>query len=337
MSRHIISVGIIGAGQVVQQSHLPVLLALDGCHVAWVADANDGLASMVGNAFGVPAVSLARGTESLPPVDVALLAIPYGARAPYFEYFRRCRQKALYVEKPFAKTLREHRVLSDGYSASNLGVGFSRRAQTSTCLVARLIQDRVFGPVRECRFEFGGTGGGSFGSKYYSNAQLAGGGFFLETGIHGIDAVLYVLNTQPAQCKSLRTVFEDGFDLHVEATWGLSMDDGSAVDFHFVTTRLRDVTNRIEIGFDNHRLVWPFMNDGAVEVTTRTGQSRYCLKLAEGIWPKTPYQTLADYWTAFFSGLDRGAANLTSASTTEGVTRIVEQVYSQQFPSTGKP
>ena len=48
------SVGIIGAGVIVQTVHLPVLLAVPNIRIAWIADVREGLAHEVAKAFGVP-------------------------------------------------------------------------------------------------------------------------------------------------------------------------------------------------------------------------------------------------------------------------------------------
>jgi predicted dehydrogenase len=325
-----LTVGILGAGQIAQQSHLPVLLALPECKVVWIADANHELSRSVGRAAGVATPSLEEGPHALPEADVVLLAIPYGARARYFEHLRNRGQRAIYVEKPFARSLAEHEQLCAGYSDSSVAVGFIRRVQRSTTIVSRLIRERVFGRVRSVSFGYGGIGGGSYGVKYYANARLAGGGAFFEVGVHGVDAVLHTLGAHPVSPLKLETVFDSGLDLHVSGTWRCEMpSQPESIDFDFTVTRLQDVANEITISFDHHRLFWPFMGDGEVEVMTIGGGSRYRLGLTDLTAPRSSYELQAAYWSAFLGGLAEPHANQTSAATTKGVTRIVEHVYAQ--------
>ena len=78
-----VAVGVLGAGQIVAESHLPVLAALAEAEVAWVADADHARAKLIAHSFGTRAVRLGDDPTSLPKVDVTLIAIPYGAREPF--------------------------------------------------------------------------------------------------------------------------------------------------------------------------------------------------------------------------------------------------------------
>src|SRR5690242_18362576 len=77
-------VGIIGAGDIVTQVHLPCLLARDDLQIAWVVDSNPDRSRRAGKAFGVESFRVPEDPAALPSADVILLAIPFGARPPYY-------------------------------------------------------------------------------------------------------------------------------------------------------------------------------------------------------------------------------------------------------------
>jgi hypothetical protein len=51
---------------------------------AWIVDIDDRKAAMVATAVGIPRCRLPGDLGQLPPVDIAVLAIPYGARLAYY-------------------------------------------------------------------------------------------------------------------------------------------------------------------------------------------------------------------------------------------------------------
>jgi len=60
-----LSVGVLGAGGVVADLHLPVLLNCTGASVVWVADKDDARAKSVANAFRIPWLALPDGRARL--------------------------------------------------------------------------------------------------------------------------------------------------------------------------------------------------------------------------------------------------------------------------------
>src|ERR1039458_4329843 len=91
-----LTLGILGAGQIVSNVHLPVALALPELRLSWMADVNLEKAEAVARAFGVKHVPLPANLADLPPCDVLLLAIPFGERDLYYQALRQ-RNCALYV------------------------------------------------------------------------------------------------------------------------------------------------------------------------------------------------------------------------------------------------
>jgi len=82
-----LTVGVIGAGEITTKIHLPAMTAMNGVRIAYIADVNLNAARQAGASYGIDSLGLDGDPSSLPSTDVALLAIPVGARAPFYELF----------------------------------------------------------------------------------------------------------------------------------------------------------------------------------------------------------------------------------------------------------
>jgi predicted dehydrogenase len=69
-----VSAGIIGTGDIVISSHLPVLLAMRSVRVAWILDVDTSRCATVGKAYRVPAIKMPEPLANLPEADVVLIA-----------------------------------------------------------------------------------------------------------------------------------------------------------------------------------------------------------------------------------------------------------------------
>ncbi len=83
----LLSVGIVGAGEIVSRIHLPVLSACEDIHIAYVADRNSETAQSVAGSYKLTPVTAPDDLDELPRTDVVLLAVPVTARMPYYELF----------------------------------------------------------------------------------------------------------------------------------------------------------------------------------------------------------------------------------------------------------
>ena len=118
--------GIIGAGKVVEDGHLPVLKNLSGLKTKWICDGNIDCAKLLSKRYSVPHKPLDLTVKSLKEIDLCFIAIPVGARKPYLEA---CAQAgiSIYVEKPFARTSEEHEYFRSLYPDHKVAVGLQRR------------------------------------------------------------------------------------------------------------------------------------------------------------------------------------------------------------------
>ena len=295
--------------------------------IAWICDRQKERAAAVAQAYAVPVAELPPSPAALPEADVVLLGIPYGARWSYYEALAG-RVPALVVEKPLFRTVERHGRLCAAWPDHALGHGFQRRSLGVVELCRDLIGRGTFGPLRSAHFELGAPGAGTQG-RYFSTPELSGGGQLFETGVHGIDALLYMARASRVRVKRAEMQTEAGMDLHTDAELELQTADGGTVEAHLLISCLRNTSNQIELVFDRMRLRFSLFDTTGRLWFGAAGRERE-LELspadAQG-YPRTGYQALHAHWNAFLSGLREGRPNHTAVRDAMLTTAVVEQCY----------
>lgn len=326
VQRDQIRIGIVGAGEIVARNHLPVLSNTDGVQIAWICDRQEERAAAVARAYAIPVAALPADPAALPAADIVLLGIPYGARWSYYEALAG-RVTALVVEKPLFRTVDRHQRLCAAWPDHTLGHGFQRRSLGTVQMCRDLIELGTFGPLRSCHFGLGAPGAVTHG-RYYSSPELSGGGVLFETGVHGIDALLYLVRATHARVKRAQMVTEAGMDLDTEAELEIRTEGGAMVDATLLISCLRDTSNQVELVFDRARLRFSLF-DAAGRLWLASGKEReFELSPAESRgYPRTAYQALYTHWRSFLGGLRDGRPNHTAVRDAMLTTAIVEQCY----------
>lgn len=308
------------------KGHLPLLQAR-GADVRWVLDVDQGRAAAMAKAYRIP-LALGAGQLALTtPVDVVLLACPYGSRAPYYEFLRG-HPAALYIEKPIARSLAELDRICALRPDYAVAAGFLRRSYGVTNIVKALIEERLFGSLRRVRAEFGTATVISAGSGFAKKVLLAGGGQLFESAIHNIDAVCYAAGIERALVRECRMEAEGEFDLHTEANIELTDAAGRRIAFELLVTCFRSTQYQIELEFDQAVVSFSLFKKAPPKVRALAGSRSYRLldsTLAD--YPHSPFDMLHVFWTDFLAGLDARRANYTSARSTAATASIIEQLY----------
>jgi len=320
-----LTIGVVGAGQIAADTHIPSMLLLAGAKLTWIVDSDDKRARRVAKSFGVPHARMPSDLAELPKADVVLLAVPYGVRAPYYAAFSRS-GTAVYVEKPFARTAEQHEKQCALYRPERLGVGFQKRCSAATRTMEDIIETGAFGSLREVSVELGRPGVSTAG-RYSADLSLAGGGFLFEVGVHLIDFVLYVSHALDVEVTSGEMLLDRGFDIHTDAIARMTMKGGKRSEFKLLITNLRHTSMEVTFEFDSAIVrVNPF-GDRRIRVRARRGTTEYELGGEATEYPLTPPQTFYEHWSLFLDGVRTGRPNLTSASQSRLTTALVEQLY----------
>lgn len=319
-----IKVGVLGAGAIVRDVHLPVLSALPDVQVVWVADTQEERAHEVARAYGVHSWLAPATPKDLPEADVVLVAIPWGARSPYLDELAD-RQVAAYVEKPLARTVLDHEALCAAFGAARLADGLQRRSYGPVVAARLQVDQALFGQLRAVRYEVGGPGI-VVGSRYGADFALAGGGILFETSVHGLDAVLRIVSAKSVHLVECNMILDGMFDIDTQARAILTRDDGSQVEFHLVASYLRPTSNALELQFEHATVSFSLFSWSGFHVKGCLG-GYWRLDTNKPLLPLTAFQTFARHWSRFLEGVRKGVPNETSAIESVTTTHLIEQLY----------
>ena len=320
------TIGVVGAGSVSFKSHLPLLMTM-GISIPWVIDASRMRAQAAAEAYSIPHCLTPDELDHTTPTDAVLLACPYGARKPYFEFFGD-KPVALYIEKPVARTSAELSEICALRAPYEIAAGFLRRSMGVTNIMRGVIKDRLFGRLRHVRSEFGTSTVISGGSSFAKDVKLAGGGQLFESAIHNIDAVCFMIGATSACVQRAQMIHEDGFDLHTEATIGLVDRDGSAIGMELLVTCLRNTNYEIQLEFDHAVVTLSLFKPILPQVRTYRGRNVFHLVDAVAKdYPRQVFDVTYVFWSEFLNGLKYRRENYTNATTTAVSTSIIEQLY----------
>jgi predicted dehydrogenase len=320
-----LSVGIVGAGEIVSRIHLPVLRACEGIRLAYVADKNPETARLVAKSFGCQPMSVADQLEELPETDVVLLAVPVSARMPYHELFAR-RGTHVLSEKPLASCLGDATRICELYPEHALACGFQRRSYATANLARLLISQNWFGPLRSISVSEGAlTTKTGADSRFYDQAG-SGGGVLMDLGCHSLDLALFISGAKEVAIAEQRFVFDDGVDREVEARMVLQTPSGSCELDYFVTW-LRPVDNVIKLQFDNCVASFSCRPAQHIEVRGIQAEEDVAQLSAKHSGATTVYQAFYLEWMDFLEGVRNRQPSKFGARSALATVRAVEMLY----------
>jgi predicted dehydrogenase len=325
-----LSVGVVGAGDIAHKVHLPVLLSMPNLHVQWIHDANVARGRSVAGAHGLRAVD-SRSPEDLPDCDIALLAIPVGVRAPYYEAFAK-RGTGVLAEKPFAVSANDHRSLTDMYEPHALGCGYMRRFYSSTQIFRHLVQHASFGPLHRIVISEGNRSTASRVDRSYIDdpRQSSSGGILSELGCHSLDVALHVTGARAYEVMSCEFALDGAVDRKVTASFRLTDSshlpkEGVAVDY--CVSWLDRQENRIVLEFENCS-VWAEVGPASeVRMGTLEQASAAMTLVPPTRGAMTTNQAFFLQWQAFREGFCSKTESEVSARSALLGTRLIEALY----------
>jgi predicted dehydrogenase len=324
------SIGIVGAGAIARAMHLPVLLSMPQVRVVWVMDADAERARTVATAYGVPSAMLPSSLAELPTADVVLLAIPVGARFPYYEALA-TRGTAVFGEKPFAVNSAEHKKIIGLFAPHRIACGYMRRTFESSVLFKHAISQRWFGPLRSMRISEGtrGTATG-YDISAYDDFKASGGGVLITLGIHSLDLVLYLTGATGFEVLQCRLVMDGSIDRKVEARVrlnGVRAAEGNTCELDYCVSWLDRQENIIEVQFAEARLCAAIPVGSAVELRGADEHSALVTLVPTDPGARTPNQAFFLEWEHFLNGLGAGRPCIVSAHSALLTAELVDALY----------
>jgi predicted dehydrogenase len=324
-SARVLSVGIVGAGEIVSKIHLPVLSACEGIRVVYLSDKNLQTACSVAGSYKINPLAVAENLDNLPQTDVVLLAVPVTARLPYYELFAK-RGTSVLAEKPLAANDAEASRICGMYPEYGLACGFQRRSYASVALAKLIVGENWFGPLRSIFVSEGAlTTKTGADSRFYDDTASAGG-VLMDLGCHSLDTAIYISNATEAVPVTQRFMFDGGVDREIEAHLTLQTEQGSCELDCFVTW-LRPARNTIELRFDNCTVELPCRPSHYLAVhSPQKGGDVASLRM-EHAGAATTYQAFYLEWIAFLEGVRNRHPSKFNARSCLPTIRAVEALY----------
>jgi len=322
----VLSVGIVGAGEIVSRIHLPVLSASEGIRIAYVADRNPEAARSAAGSYKVAPVTVTDNLDKLPQTDVVLLALPVTSRLPYYELFAK-RGTCVLAEKPLAACGIDAERICGLYPEYSLACGFQRRSYASVVLARLLVAENWFGPLRSMSISEGAlTTKTGADSRFYDDAISGGGGVLMDLGCHSLDMAIYVSNATEAIPAKQRFVFDGGVDREIDARLTLRTAHGTC-DLDYLVTWLRPAKNKIELRFENCTVELPCGPSQHLEIRgAQNGRDVASLGMKHA-GAATIYQAFYLEWMAFLDGVRSRQACKFNARSCLPTIRAVEALY----------
>ncbi len=187
--------GMIGCGDVTEVKSGPAFQKARGSQLVAVMRRNGERAAGYAARHGVPRwYDNAAALVGDPEVDAVYIATPPSSHLQYARLVAEAR-KPVYVEKPMGRTFAECEEMMTVCRAAGvpLLVAYYRRALPRFVKVKEWIDDGVLGEIRFVSSVLSQPVGDDLGHAWHLDAEISGGGRFVDLGCHALDLLDYLL------------------------------------------------------------------------------------------------------------------------------------------------
>jgi len=227
----VLKLGIIGAGMIAPSGVEGARLS-GAAEVVALADVHAGRLAAFAATHGIPktypkAEDLIRDAA----IDAVYIAVPNAFHAPYAVAALEA-GKHVILDKPFATSYAEAAKVVDAARKSGkvFTVGMNQRFTEGAQQVRSLVERGTFGEVYRARAFWRRRWGAPRLGTWFSNRALAGGGCFLDIGVHMLDLALYAMADFDAESVTGSVYTKFGNRGLGEGGWGSSDPEGLAFD-----------------------------------------------------------------------------------------------------------
>lgn len=233
----LLNVGLVGAGNIAQSIHLPILSSMPGVKLVAIADRQKSKAQILAEKYHAEhACRTMDEMLKLPNVDAVFVTTSTDAHAENALAAIKA-GKHVFVERPVGRTLQE--ALDIRAAAHEAGVqvmvGMNHRFRPDVVLMKNAVDRGEIGPV--FYIKAGWVKQRSTDARWLAQADKSGGGVLVDLGIVVIDMIMHVYDFGRArsvvcstfhhETKSVEDVvvamihFENGSIATVETSWSL--------------------------------------------------------------------------------------------------------------------
>jgi predicted dehydrogenase len=252
VQNRIVSIGIIGAGGVSKNLHLPALGCLSNVKISWVCDKDLKRAKQIASLYRIPQAHAE--LEQCCDVDIALVAIPVGFRREVMDKIFK-RKWNVFCEKPFAKDSLEfdQYIESANENKVQVGVGLVRRYAPATALARKIVKSGCLGDIVEVWANEGRRAKrtGREADFYMFDAKASGGGVLMETGSHLVDQICMIVGVEAFEFDICYQKVYNGLELETRFVGSIKTALQNKIRCCLEISRLEDLCNGIFIQYSN--------------------------------------------------------------------------------------
>jgi len=203
-------VGVIGAGFIAERGHLPGYQCHPQTEVVAICDPNEERAHKVAQEYGIRHVFADhRRMLETEHLDLVSVCTPNALHAPATIAALEAGAHVL-CEKPMALTVAEAKTMIE--TAERVGrkltVGFHNRFRPECQILKNLAEQGTLGEIYYARVSMLRRSGIPGYGSWFTNKKLAGGGSLMDSGVHGLDLVLWLME-QPRPVSVLGVTFRE--------------------------------------------------------------------------------------------------------------------------------
>lgn len=323
---NMIDIGIIGAGGMAENIHIPILKSIDDVRVGFVADIEKQKSERLGNMYSISSVVI-DDISSLPRSDVLVLAIPVGVRQKYVEEAAH-RETPIFCDKPFAADLETHDEFLN--QATYIACNYQRQFYNNIRQMSDILTSGLFGPVRSAYFHEihpGSTGINK--DSYRMDKGLSGGGILIEKGCHSLSQIDAMFPESEITVSDVDIDFVEGFDTKVQAT--LRIDSSlHSFDLEFKLGKNRHDSTEAGFVFDDVKATFDPTNPSdpvTIEPADSSDGTTFDIKPANE-HPIEYIPAMYRSWEVFLSELDCAVRSDLEVATSRTTTRLIDKMYS---------
>ncbi len=320
-----ISIGIIGFGNISLNVHLPILLSRNDVKIVWVVDKDRRFQTLL-QKKKIDFYSNIHDAINSDIPEIALISVPYGEREGIFNAIKG-KVKGIYCEKPLALSTNEHLSYTNGLDEFSFTIGYQRRSIGNVQTVKSIIESNIFGSLQKIEVEFGSINF-NFGG-YRSQKLLSGGGIFLEAGSHWIDTALYVSNAKEISEFQVNAEYEDGLDINSYGKFKIKNSANNTILFNFKFSCIQNTKNYIKFVFPNNYLSLNLFEDNSeIIITSNTNLQKFFIhNFLNDNYPNDSLSQASVYWDEFLKSFKEKKKTYTNQDTFLLTTKIIELFY----------
>lgn len=320
-------VALLGAGQIVQNYHVPALLAL-GHRIVFAADPSAGALASLQSRLPEPFASSTQEKPQIPKeADAVLVASPSAFHAAQVRRLLEAGH-AVFCEKPLACNAEEAAALATLAQAQGrvLQVGYFRRHHPSLQQLGRWLRSGFYGTPQQITVRGGHIAKGI--PESFLSSKLSGGGVLMDFGVHVFDMV-----AGWGRELKVEAYADDAIGNGVEANALVKL--GACVANHKLPvmielSRTSPIGYSVTIEFDQARL-HADLNIGHELILTMKDDASVPIRLSVGE-PREIVFYFAQEWCEFAARLRGEPEKLQCLQDAVLATALVEQCYRQKKP-----